>query len=124
MNLGSHSTSATNHPSPSLPSDLNKLFNIQANHIRYLEEQVNACDQELEGLLSQVANLNIQNEALTSSAKTKEKEKKNTLSTKKSFNKTNQPISSKASGFLKKHSIKEIRKNILQKSAKPPSANH
>ncbi|MBW0502372.1 hypothetical protein O181_042087 [Austropuccinia psidii MF-1] len=76
MNLGSHSNSATHHPSPSLPPDLNELFNIQANHIRNLEEQVNARDRALEGLLSQVTNLNIQNQALTSSAKTQEKEKK------------------------------------------------
>ncbi|MBW0470695.1 hypothetical protein O181_010410 [Austropuccinia psidii MF-1] len=115
MNLGSHSSSATNHPSPSLPPDLTKLFNIQANHIRNLKEQVNTRDRALEGLLSQVTNLNIQNQALMSSAKTKEKEKKHTLSTKKSFNKTNQPISSKASGCLKKHSIKEIRKKHSKK---------
>ncbi|MBW0579152.1 hypothetical protein O181_118867 [Austropuccinia psidii MF-1] len=103
MSLGCHSNSATNHPSPSLPPDLQELFNIQANHIRDLEEQVNARDRALEGLLSQVTNLNIQNQALMSSEKAKEKEKNHTLSKKKSFNKTNQPISSKASGCLKKH---------------------
>ncbi|MBW0460808.1 hypothetical protein O181_000523 [Austropuccinia psidii MF-1] len=113
MNFGSNSNSTTTHPpGPSLPPDLNELFNTQANNIRKVEEQVYSLDQELEGLLSQVTHLHVQNQALTSSAKSKATELENTGASKKSYNKANQPRSSKASAGSNKNSIKKIRKNI------------
>ncbi|MBW0542976.1 hypothetical protein O181_082691 [Austropuccinia psidii MF-1] len=92
MNFGPDSNSTTTHLSgPSLPPDLNKMSNIQSNHIRNLEEQVYSCDQALEGLFSQVTHLHVQNQALTSSEKTKATESKNTVTSKKSYNKGNRP---------------------------------
>ncbi|MBW0483940.1 hypothetical protein O181_023655 [Austropuccinia psidii MF-1] len=120
MNLGSNSNSTTTHPSgPSLPLDLNELFNTQANHIRKLEEQVYSCDKALEVLLSQVNHLHIQNQALTSSAKSKATESKNPGASKKSYNKANQPRSSTASGGSSKISIKNIRKKCSKKQTSP-----
>ncbi|MBW0585766.1 hypothetical protein O181_125481 [Austropuccinia psidii MF-1] len=116
MNSGSKSNSTTTHSSgPSLPPDLNELFNTQVDHIRKLEEQVYSRDQELEGLLSQVTHLHVQKQALTSSEKSKTTESKNPGASKKSYNEENQPRSSTASGGSNEISIKKIRKKCSKK---------
>ncbi|MBW0552573.1 hypothetical protein O181_092288, partial [Austropuccinia psidii MF-1] len=120
MNLGSNSNSTTTHPSgPSLPPDLNELFNTQVDHIRKLEEQIYSRDKALEGLLSQVTHLHVQNQALTSSAKSKATESKKPGASKKSYNKEKQPRSSTASGGSNKISIKKIRKKRSKKQTSP-----
>ncbi|MBW0558168.1 hypothetical protein O181_097883 [Austropuccinia psidii MF-1] len=126
MNFAHHNKSSP-HPSGSaVISDANDLLNAQVQKIRELKEQIQFCDHSLEGILSQVNNLHLQNQLLALSTNSKGKKTKHTLTQKKSFNrKSNQNAGMICNQKSKLEYTKQAKKvTEITKKTKPPSANH
>ncbi|MBW0565965.1 hypothetical protein O181_105680 [Austropuccinia psidii MF-1] len=121
MNFAHHNKSSP-HPSGSaVISGANDLLNAQVQKIRELEEQIQFRDHSLEGILSQVNNLHLQNQLLSLSTNSKGKKTKHTLTQKKSFNrKSNQNAGMICNQKSKLEYIKKAKKKS-QKSQKKPS---
>ncbi|MBW0592884.1 hypothetical protein O181_132599, partial [Austropuccinia psidii MF-1] len=121
MNFGHHNKSSPYPSGSSVIPNANDILNAQVQKIRELEEQIQSRDHALEGLLSQVNNLHLQNQLLASSTNSKGKKTKHTLTQKKSFNgKSNQNSGIICNQKSKLEYIKRA-KNKSQKSPKKRS---